>query len=222
MIRTGFVAAFVVVALGCETPDSAFDRTEGAEGLRGLALERPLEAPGFALADTEGRLYDFRAETEASLTLLFFGYTHCPDICPVQMAVLDAALDDLAYADRRAVEVVFVTTDPARDTPERLRAWLNRFDASFVGLRGDMETVNEIQTGLHLPPAVIEETAPSRPRDEPYFVGHATPILAITGDGIVRALYPSGVRQTDWRHDLPLLLRLNRTLAGPGDPAGGG
>ena len=211
----------VGVSAGCAAPDAGIDRSEGAEGLRGRELDPPFDAPAFGLLDTEGQRYDFRRETAGSLTLLFFGYTWCPDVCPVQMAVLDAALDDLAYADRRRIKVVFVTTDPARDTPERLRAWLDRFDPSFIGLRGDMEAVNAVQAGLHLPPAIIAGDAPAPGSDEPYDVGHATPILAITGDGVVRALYPSGIRQTDWRHDLPRLLRLNRTVTRPPGAAGG-
>ena len=222
--RTGATLAFAALAgatFGCGAPDAGIDRAEGAGGLRGLALDRPFEAPEFALLDTEGRRYDFRSATAGSLTLLFFGYTWCPDICPVQMAVLSAALDDLVYGDRRAIEVVFVTTDPARDTPERLRAWLDRFDRSFVGLRGDMEAVNEVQAAFHLPAAKIEGDPPAPGSGEPYDVGHATPVVAITGDAVVRALYPGGVRQTDWRHDLPILLRLHRTAPRPADEAGG-
>lgn len=220
-VAGGAVACGIGLAVfGCASPDAAIDRTEGTGELRGLAVEQPFAAPEFTLTDSRGRRFDFRPETAGSLTLLFFGYTHCPDICPVQMAVLGAALDDLSYADRREIEVVFVTTDPARDTPHRLRSWLDLFNASFVGLSGDVETVNEIQTGFHLPPAQIEEASPPPGAGEPYFVGHATPVVAVTGDGVVRALYPSGVRQTDWRHDLPLLLRLNRSVSQPADEAG--
>ena len=215
-------AALASAALGCGAPADGIDRSEGAPGLRGREIARPFAAPAFELLDTEGHRFDFRAQTAGSLTLLFFGYTSCPDICPVQMAVLDAALDDLAYAERRAIKVVFVTTDPARDTPERLRAWLDHFDPAFVGLRGGMEAVNAALAGFGLPPAIIEgnNQHPADP-DEPYEVGHATPVVAITGDGVARALYPAGVRQTDWRHDLPLLLRLHRTATRSADEAGG-
>ena len=214
------VWGFGLTAVACAAPDTAIDRTEGTGELRGLALEQPFAVPEFTLTDSRGRPYDFRAETAGSLTLLFFGYTHCPDICPVQMAVLGAALGDLSYAERREIEVIFVTTDPARDTPERLRSWLDLFDASFVGLGGELEMVNEIQAGFRLPPARIEPTSPPPDAGEPYFVGHATPVVAITGDGVARALYPSGIRQTDWRHDLPMLLQLHRSVSGPAGEAG--
>jgi len=206
--RGGPWIATLWFGLACGTTDGAIDRSEGAEGLRGTEVEPPYEAADFSLTDTGGEPFDFRSETMGSLTLLFFGYTHCPDICPVQLSILDAALTNLSYGERERIEVVFVTTDPARDTPERLRAWLDRFDRSFVGLVGDLERINEIQTELELPAAVIDPPHDPKTPDD-YFVGHATPIVAITGDGQVRAFYPSGTRQADWQHDLPLLLALN-------------
>lgn len=201
----------LAAASACGPADDTFDRAEGSEGLRGIEIEEPWPAPGFTLDDTGGEPFDFRARTEGRLSLVFFGYTHCPDICPVQMSILDAALDVLPYGDRRRVDVVFVTTDPARDTPDHLRGWLDRFDRSFVGLHGDIDRVNEVLAGFKLPASMIEP--PQHPvGDEPaeagedYYVGHATPVVAVGGDGLVRALYPSGVRQSDWQHDLPLLL----------------
>jgi len=149
---------------------------------------------------------------EDRLTLLFFGYTNCPDICPVQMAVLAAALDRLPYGDREEIHVAFVTTDPGRDSPEVLRDWLDRFDRKFIGLTGHVEEVNYIQGQLGLPPAVTEPPRPET-NGEHYIVGHATPVLAIMGDRKVHALYPSGIRQADWQHDLPRLLRRHRNIS---------
>lgn len=189
----------------------------GESGLRGIALEEPRPAPDFTLVDTRGHEYRFREETEGTLVLLFFGYTNCPDICPVHMASLAAVLGDLPYPERRRVEVVFVTTDPARDTPERLRAWLDGFDPSFVGLVGDLETVNAIQARYDLPPAVRQETEDGR-----VLVGHASQVVAITPDGTMRAVYPSGIRQADWRHDLPRLLAYGEEPADREAPGNGG
>lgn len=166
-------------------------------------LPEPFPAPDFTLTDTEGDEFHFRDETAGYLTLLFFGYTHCPDVCPVHMANLAAVLGDLLYEQRSQVKVVFVTTDPGRDTPAVVREWLDRFDRSFIGLIGDLESVNAIQSSFRLPPAVRQEM----PSGE-HVIGHASQVVAITRDGLVRVFYPSGIRQADWVRDLPRLLDL--------------
>jgi protein SCO1/2 len=134
--------------------------------------------------------------------MLFFGYTHCPDVCPIHMGNIAAVLKDLGVERRRAVEVVFVSTDPERDTPERIRSWLDRFDPAFVGLRGDRALVDSIQRSLGLPPSILEP----RSADGSYAVGHAAQVLAFSPDGPARVVYPFGTRQADWAHDLPLLI----------------
>src|SRR5215475_16013449 len=82
---------------------------------RGLKLDPPQPRPTFTLRDTEGRPFDFAARTRGRPTFLYFGYTHCPDICPTAMADVAAALRGVSASVRRTVQVVFVTTDPARD-----------------------------------------------------------------------------------------------------------
>jgi protein SCO1/2 len=121
------------------------------------------------------------------------------------MANIAAVLADLDYADRARIRVVFVTTDPERDTPGRLREWLDRFDRSFVGLRGSEAEVNAIQAALHLPAAVRQPSGPG-PLPGAYGVGHAAQVIAFTADGRARVVYPFGTRQSDWAHDLPRLV----------------
>jgi protein SCO1/2 len=164
-------------------------------------MQQPQEKADFALLDTEGAPFNFREETDGYVTLLFFGYTYCPDVCPIHMANIGAVLDDFPFEVRRQVKVVFVTTDPERDTPERLRLWLDNFDPSFIGLRGSREEVNEIQVALGLPASTIEET------DEGgYGIGHSARVLAFTKDNLAHLAYPFGTRQSDWASDLPKLV----------------
>ena len=199
VVWVGGLAATACIEAGEDgSPDSEF---------RGAELPEPFPAPDFTLRDTEGGEFQFREQTAGYLTLLFFGYTHCPDICPVHMATLAAVLGDLPYEQRSRVKVVFVTTDPERDTPKVVREWLDRFDRGFIGLIGDLERVNQIQASFRLPPAVRQEM----PSGE-HVVGHASQVVAITSDGLVRVYYPSGVRQADWAQDLP------RLLDGAGEP----
>jgi protein SCO1/2 len=181
-----------------------------AGGYRGLELVTPIEVPPFTLTDTNGEAFDYLQDTAGFLSFLFFGFTHCPDICPVQLANLAAALGDLTYADRSRIAVVFVSTDPERDTPEVVRAYLDRFDPAFIGLVAPIEDVNGVLAALDLPEAVREDI----PGTDSYNVGHIAQIMAITGDGMIRLAYPGGVRQSDWRNDLPALLRLNASVTG--------
>jgi len=199
-------AATLAALAACAGPRperAAPDATSSS--LRGTVLEPSWPKPDFTLTETDGSRFDFRARTNGFVTLLFFGYTHCPDVCPVHMGNIAAVLRDLDYADRSRIRVVFVTTDPERDTLATLREWLDRFDTSFVGLRGTAEQVDRIQAAIHLPAAVRQ---PSRPGPLPgaYAVGHAAQVIAFTADGRARVVYPFGTRQSDWAHDLPKLV----------------
>jgi protein SCO1/2 len=188
---------------GCgEAPEAGGREPRPAPAFRGRVLAEAVPRPDFTLLDTAGDPYDFLEETRGKTALLFFGYTHCPDVCPVHMGNLAAVLEDVGYERRREVEVVFVSTDPERDSPERIRSWLDRFDHSFVGLRGDRALVDSLQRSLGLPPSVLEPRA----GDGSYAVGHAAQVLAFSPDGPARVVYPFGTRQADWAHDLPLLV----------------
>ena len=129
---------------------------EGPEDrFAGIDLPEPYQRPSFTLTDTTGAPYDFAAETGGRPTLLVFGYTNCPDVCPTTMADVAVALRGLEPATAEQVQVVFVTTDPATDTPEVLGEYLDRFDADlptqFVGLTGDQATIDQAQLAAGVP-----------------------------------------------------------------------
>jgi protein SCO1/2 len=180
------------------------DHEGGRFGLRGDVLPAPLAKPALLLTDTDRRPFDFRRETDGYLTLLYFGYTHCPDVCPVQMANLGAVITQLTPSVAERIKVVFVTTDPARDTPERLRQWLDNFDPAFIGLTGDTARIAAAERALWLPTSIVG------PRDSSggYQVGHSAAVVAFTPDNLARVMYPFGTRQADWAHDLPKLLTI--------------
>jgi protein SCO1 len=167
---------------------------------RGTELKPAMPEPDFTLTATDGRPYHFKAESQGYVTLLYFGYTHCPDVCPVQMANLASVLRRLPIEVAGSVKVVFVTVDPARDTPKVLRAWLDNFDSHFVGLHGPLTLVNQIQDELHMPRTAVEPLPKGG-----YAVGHGAAVIAMVGDS-ARVLYAFGTRQADWMHDLPKLV----------------
>lgn len=186
-----------------------------AQPYRGGLVSPPLPKPNFTLVDTSGVPFDFRAKTEGSVTLLFFGYTFCPDMCPMQMSTVAQALKALPAEQASRFKVVFVTTDPDRDTRPVLRAWLDHFDKRFIGLTGSKAAIQKAQVAANVDPAQKAGTL----SDGSYAVNHAAWVLAYTTDNLAHVLYPVGVKQQDWVHDLPLLAKetwAHQTARAPG------
>jgi protein SCO1 len=216
LVAIGGVVLLAITALALMSADD--DTTPGsgddAAAEWGGSLMAPAPPrPEFTLTDTAGRPYDFAAQTQGELTLLFFGYTHCPDICPVQMAVLASALEKPGMPQ---ANVVFVTTDPDRDTPERLRQWLDEFPGgeAFVGLRGTVDEVVAAETAARVAPS--GKLPGSDGSGDDYEVGHAAQIMAYTPDDKAHLAYPSGVRSEDWIGDLPRMMERWGSDAGSG------
>jgi len=195
-MRSRLLAFLVVVAWCAPAPRAAGDT------YRGGLVTPPLARPRFVLMDTAGAPFDFWSRTRGSVTLLFFGYTNCPDQCPLHMANIGKALRKLPTEVADRVTLVFVTTDPARDTPDRLRRWLDLFDKRFVGLTGSEAAVAEVQKAAGVPAASRRDAA-----NASYSIAHANFVLAYTADDRAHVIYPGGISEADWLHDLPRLTR---------------
>ena len=175
----------------------------GAEAkYRGGMVSPPLAKPKFTLTDTSGAPFDFSAKTLGYVTFLFFGYTHCPDMCPLQMSTIAQALKKIPPASADRFKVVFVTTDPERDSPQILRVWLDHFDKRFIGLTGSDAAIAAAQIAANLSPAKKSAVR----SDGNYEVGHSAFVFAYTKDNLAHIIYPGGVKEDDLAHDLPLLL----------------
>lgn len=174
----------------------------GDTGYRGALVTPPFEKPDFVLTDTAGKEYDIRKETEGSVVLLYLGYTHCPDVCPTHMADIASVLKELPSDVTKKIKVVFITTDPARDTPEVLRKWLDLFDESFIGLTGPEETIINLQKTLGINPATKTDLGGGN-----YAVNHAAYVIAFTPDNLAHTVYPLGVTEDDWKHDMTKLAK---------------
>jgi protein SCO1/2 len=207
VLRGLFVLAFLLGALesgAAQAPKSNPGPTAsgGAESkYRGGLVSPPLPKPKFTLTDTSGAPFDFSAKTQGYVTLLFFGYTHCPDMCPLQMSTLAQAYRKLPPVIADRFKVVFVTTDPARDTPQVLRSWLDHFDKRFIGLTGSQSAIDAAQVSAEMTPAKKSAIR----TDGNYEVGHALFVFAYTKDNLAHMVYPGGVQEEDWTHDLPFL-----------------
>jgi protein SCO1/2 len=137
-------AAAALAALGGAMSACSSDDAQASDLHGTVVPPPPFKVDGTMLEDTDGKPFSLTESTDKRLTLVFFGYTNCPDICPAVMANLASAMTRLDEADRDQVQVVFVTTDPERDTPEVLRAYLDRYDKSFVGVTGSLDDIAKV------------------------------------------------------------------------------
>ncbi|MEU9499125.1 SCO family protein [Streptomyces sp. NPDC048196] len=150
MRRRALLASAVaaVTALGLTACDQGSDRDQPAAQVSGgtaakplVTLDTPMEKPDLVLTDSQGAKYDLLEKTKGHPTLIYFGYTHCPDVCPLTMANIAVAVKQLPKAEQKDLRVVFVTSDPERDTPAALKKWLGGINKDFIGLTGRFDTI---------------------------------------------------------------------------------
>ncbi len=192
-LPVALLALVALVLTGCSK--------SSASSFSGSVLPRPYHVPSTSLVDTGGRPFSLADSTHRRMTLVFFGYTHCPDECPTTMATLASAMLQLDAADRARVQVVFVTTDPARDTGPVIRHWLDRFDSSFVGLTGPLPAITQVATDVGVP-VLKGKRLPSGGYD----VTHGTQVLAVDGKNTVPVVWTLGTTAPEFAHDIHQLL----------------
>jgi protein SCO1/2 len=169
--------------------------------MHGAVLAQQYAAPAAQLTDTSGAPYSLASSTDKPLTLVFFGYTHCPDICPMVMADLASAMTRLDPAQRAQVDVVMVTTDPARDDEATLRAYLDRFDPAFIGLTGDLKTITKAGAALGVFIARGKELPGGG-----YEVDHGTPVVAIDARDRSPIVWTQGTSAAQFAEDVARIL----------------
>ena len=175
----------------------------GAESseLTGTVLDPPFEVSSTPLVDTDGAAYSLTDDTDKDLTLVFFGYSHCPDICGQVMATLAGTLARFDEEQEERVDVVFVTTDPARDDEAVTKAYVDAFDPSIVGLTGDLDDIVEV--GESLAGGIDKgDKLPSGGYD----VTHGTRVYAIDADDRAPIMWDHDVSQAQLARDVMLLL----------------
>jgi protein SCO1 len=164
----------------------------------GFPIQSPTLATDFALESSTGqpvRLSDLRGK----YVLLFFGYTSCPDVCPLTLADL-AQTRALLGPQQDEMQVVLISVDPARDTPERLAQYLALFDPSFLGMTGTPEAIQAVATQFGVYFAQHEP-------DNGTFVDHTSTVTVIDPDGYVRLLFPPQTASADMASDLQYLMK---------------
>ena len=171
-----------------------------AEFVAGV-FDPPREAPSFSLQGSNGE--ELRLETySGKVVILGFGFTSCPDVCPITLSVLAQARTELeAQSDDLAaqLQVVYVTVDPATDTPERMRKYLATFDSTFIGGTGTEKELNAVRREYGI-------IAQKKTYGANYTYAHSSYTYLIDRAGRIRALMPYGHTAADYAHDVKILL----------------
>lgn len=205
------LVASVLTLSACGTGDgsttSVAEVSDTGPRKAATVLDQPFTKPDLVLTDTKGKAYDLRKETEGKPTLIYFGYTNCPDVCPLTMNNLVVAKKEVAKKVSKSelanLRLVFVTTDPERDTPAELGKWLKGIDSEIVGLTGDFD---EIQAGART--LGISINPPTKDKNGKTISEHGTQVIAFspkTDGGYV--LYGEDATVQDYEKDLPKLLK---------------
>ena len=179
--------------------------TTGTAAYVGTAISPPYPASPVALASTAGGTMSLRHGLGGKVGVVFFGYSHCPDTCQIVMGTIASAYARLSKADQRKVRVVFVTTDPARDTVPVLKTYLGRFNTAFIGLTAPLPAIEKVAKPFH----VDIEKGQKLPSGG-YEVTHSTYVFGLDGDRGAARVWQSGVSPHGLADDLTRMLQGNR------------
>jgi protein SCO1/2 len=188
----GLILGWLAVRLFSESGRSAFNAVvvSPTEPMSDFSLT--------AYPEQTVRLQEFRGK----VVMVYFGYTYCPDVCPATMAELARAMDELKSAEREEVQVIMVTVDPARDTPQVLAEYLAHFDPSFVGLSG-----SEAEIANAAAPFGIYYQKGAGSEASGYLVDHTATVATLDREGYLRLIFHFGAPGEDIAADVRRLLK---------------
>ena len=172
----------------------------GEPKYKGTLLPEPITAPEITLTNADGELVNL-SDYRDKIVLLYFGYTFCPDVCPASMSVLGQVqreMDDKA----EDIQVIMVTVDPERDTPEALGKYVTHFHPSFVGLSGSLGEIDQVVEDFGVYYERHEGTAATG-----YLVDHTARVFVIDKDGMYWLSFPFETTAEDIITDLKLVLK---------------
>jgi len=168
--------------------------------LKSGAFEPPRMAPELNLAGSDGKVLELQ-RYRGKVVALGFGYTHCPEICPTTLARLAKARASLGPA-ARDLQVIYVTVDPERDDPARMREFLSHFDGTFIGGTGTPAQLARVYRDYGVTAVKHAGSTPGV-----YAMEHSSFVYLIDRAGRLRAMVPYGEQPGDVAHDAALLLK---------------
>jgi protein SCO1 len=159
----------------------------------------PGELPEFSLLDQNGNAID-RTAFDGQWDLLYFGYTNCPDVCPLTLAELAKVRKQLIAAGKEAPRIVFVSVDPERDTPDVVAKYVTYFGDGNLGITGNLDQIRKFAKGLGI------FFAKGREEGGIYSVDHSSVVLVVDPQARLRALFSAPHKADDYLHDLPIIM----------------
>lgn len=197
MRRWAIALLMVVLGLaGCGGPAAQVKPiTTSTGGYAGVLLTEPYALPEATLTDQDGHPFVLRTGSDKPVLVFFFAYTNCPDICKTTLSDLASALNRTTPETRAKVQVIVVTVDPARDTPAVLKAYLARFDPSFIGLTGELAEVKRIGATMGV---VVEGTTKT---SGGYEVTHSTQVIGFDAARKGRLVWTQGTAIGTFKDD---------------------
>ena len=190
-----------LIAASLTLPAIATNGAPIAASLKAGTFDPPRLAPDFVLQGSDGhelRMSRYRGK----VVLLAFGFTSCTEVCPYTLATLAQARRKLGAAGSQ-VQVVYVTVDPERDVPERMRKYLASFDSTFIGGSGTAQQLAAVEKSY----GVFANKVAQGGAGDAYSYAHSSFTYLIDRGGRVRALMPFGHAADDYVHDLAILLK---------------
>ena len=198
MNKIGLILIGVVVGLGMVV--GAWFISDRFYEYQGVLIDPPAPAADFSLKDQHGELFTL-SEQQGRVVLIFFGYTNCPDVCPITLSEYKQVKAELGEKAQN-VKFVFITVDPERDNAERMRRYMENFDAEFIGLTAEREVLQPIwdHYGVYQERQDVGSAAG-------YLVDHSARMYAIDTQGHWRLNYPFGMETEKIYQDVLHLLR---------------
>jgi protein SCO1/2 len=198
------VATVVAVAAGYWVSDSIFNRQVDLAGLHGTRFAEPRPLQPFTLTDHTGNAFGIE-QLKGKWSFVFFGYTHCPDVCPTTLSVLNSVATRLGDS-APAVQYIFVSVDPERDTPAQLGQFVTWFNGDFIGVTGTDEELENLTRQL----GVVYMRIADEQQAGGYTVDHTASVLLFDPDGRFHAVFSAPLNAAELAEDLLRLAKAYR------------
>lgn len=193
------VVSIIALLAGYWVAEAWLDRTPDLTGLHGTRFSEPRTLQAFELVDHTGKPFT-NEDLAGHWTFVFFGYTHCPDVCPTTLSVLNSVAHRLKAAGREA-HFVFVSIDPERDSPERLAQYVAYFNGDFVGVTGSEQALADLTRQL----GVVYMRVDSETSPDDYLVEHTASVLLFDPDGRLHAIFSAPLDAAEIDADFAML-----------------